>query len=50
MLRREDSHVLKRILDFEVEGKRKKWRPNRTWKLVEEESMKVGLSRKDALY
>ena len=50
VLRREDGHVLARALDFEVEGQRKKGRPKRTWKRqVEEESMKVGLRRKDAL-
>ena len=50
VLRREDGHVLRRALDFEVEGQRKNWRPNRTWKgQVEEESMRVGLRRKDAL-
>ena len=32
VLRREDSHVLRRSLDFEVEGQRKKGRPKRTWK------------------
>ena len=37
---REDGHVLKMALDFEVEGLRKKGR------LVEEESMKVYLSSK----
>ena len=50
MLRREDGHVLRRAFVFEVEGQRKKGRPKRTWKKqVEEESMKVGLRRKDAL-
>ena len=35
--------VLRRALDFKVEGQRKKGRPKRTWrKLVEEESVKVG--------
>ena len=29
-LRREDGHVLRRALDFEVEGQRKKERPKRT--------------------
>ena len=44
MLRREDGHVLGRALDFEVEGQRKKGRPNRTWKKqVEVESVKLGL-------
>ena len=50
MLRREDGHILRRALDLEVEGQRKKGRPKKTWKKeVEEESRKVGLRRKDAL-
>ena len=50
VLGREDGHVLRRELDFEVEGQRKKGRPRRTWrKQVGEESVKVGLRRKDAL-
>ena len=50
VLRREDCHVLRRALDFEVEGQRKKGRPKRTWKKqVEEKSMKIGLRREDAL-
>ena len=50
VLRREDGHVLRRALDFEVEGQRKKGRPKRTWKKqVEEESMKVVLRREDAI-
>ena len=50
MLRREDDHVLRRALDYEVEGERKKVRLKRTWKKhVEEESVKVGLRRDDAL-
>ena len=49
VLRREDGHILRRALDFEVEGQRKKGRPKRTWKgQVEEESMKVDMRRKDA--
>ena len=32
VLRREDGHILRRALDFEVEGQRKKGRPKRTWK------------------
>ena len=40
VLRRKDGHVLRRALDYEVEGQRKKGRPKRTWKrLVEEESV-----------
>ena len=29
VLRRKDGHILRRALDFEVEGQGKKWRP---WK------------------
>ena len=50
VVRREDGHFLRRALDFEVEGQRKKWRPKRTWKKqVEEESVKVCLRMEDAL-
>ena len=50
VLRREDAHVLRRALDFEVEGERKKGWPERTRKrMVDKESMKDGLRRKDAL-
>ena len=50
MLRREDGHVLRMAFDFEIESQWKKFRPKRTWKmLVEEESIKVGLRRKDSL-
>ena len=38
------GHVLRRALDFEVDGRMKKWRPKRTWKRqVEEGSVMVGL-------
>ena len=44
------GHVLRRALDFNVEGEWKKGRTKRTWKnLVEEESVKVGLRREDGL-
>ena len=50
VLMREDGHVLRRALDFEVESQRKKGRPKRTWKKqMEVESVKVDLSREDAL-
>ena len=50
VLRREDSDVLIRALDFVVESQRKKGRLKRTWKRqVEEESMKFGLRSEDAL-
>ena len=46
VLRREDGHVLRRALDFEVNGQRKKGRPKWTWKKkVKEESRKDGLRR-----
>ena len=51
VLRREDGYVLRRALDFQDEGRRKKGRPKRTWmKQVEEESVKVVLRREDALF
>ena len=44
MLRRDDGHVLRMALHFEVLGQRQKGRPKRTWKnQVEEGSVKVGL-------
>ena len=50
VLRREDGHALRRALDFEVEGQRKQGKPMWMWKnQVEEESMKVGVRREDAL-
>ena len=51
VLRREDGNVLRRALDFEAEGQRKKGRLKRTWnKQVEEESVKVGSRREHAIY
>ena len=48
-MRKEDGHVLRRALDFEVKGRRKRGRPKKTWrKQVEEESRKVGLRKVDA--
>ena len=48
---REDGHILRRASDFEVEGQSMKWRITRTCKKqVEEESMKIGLSREDVLF
>ena len=50
VLRREDGHVLRRALDFEIEGRRKKGWPMRTWmKLVEVERVNVGLRMENAL-
>ena len=51
LLRRADGHILRRVLDFEVEGQRKKGRQKKTWKKqFEKESVKVGLRREDALF
>ena len=48
-LRREDGHILRRALHFEIEGHSKKGKLLKTWKkLVEEENVKIGLRRDDA--
>ena len=50
VMRREDGHVLRRALDFQAEGQRRKGKLKWTWvKQVEEESLKVDLRREDAL-
>ena len=50
MLRRDDGHVLRKALEFEVKGKRKRGRPKKTSKTqVEKESKSVGLVKEDAL-
>ena len=49
VLSTEDGHVMRRVLDFEVEGQGKKGRLNGTWKKqVEGESVKIGLRKEDA--
>ena len=51
MFGKEDGHVLRRALEFEVDGEIKKWRPTQTWrKHDQEERMKVGMSSKNAFY
>ena len=48
VLRRDDGHVLRKALEFEVKGKKKRGRLKKTWKMqVEKESKSVGLE--DAL-
>ena len=32
VLRRDDGHVLRKVLEFEVKGKRRRGRPRKTWK------------------
>ena len=50
MLRRDDGHVLRKALEFEVKGKGRRGRPRKTWKTqVESKSKSVGLEREDAL-
>ena len=50
VLRRDDGHVLRKALEFEVRGNRKRGRPKKTWKMqVERESESVGLEKKDAM-
>ena len=50
VLRRDDGHVLRKALEFEVKGKRKQGRPRKTWKMqVEKDSRSVGLTKEDAL-
>ena len=42
-MRRDDGHVLRKALEFEVKGKRKRGRPKKMWKMqVEKESKSVG--------
>ena len=49
VLRRDEGQVLRKALEFEVKGKRKRGRPNNTWKTqVEKESKSVGLEKEDA--
>ena len=51
VLRRDDGHVLRKALEFEVKGKRKRGRPNKTWKTqVEKESKSVGLEKKESFF
>ena len=50
VLRRDDGHVLRKALEFEVKGKRKRGRPKKTWKTqVEKESKSIGLEKKDTM-
>ena len=49
VLRKEDGDVVRSALEFNVEGRRKRGRPKRTWrKQIEEECLKAGLNLKDA--
>ena len=47
---RDDVYVLRKVLEFEVKGKRKRGRPKKTWKMqVEKESKSVGLEKEDVM-
>ena len=49
VLRKEDGDVVKNTLEFNVEGRRKRGRPKRAWRMqVEEERLKAALNLKDA--
>mgnify|MGYP001800596721 CR=1 FL=1 len=49
-MRRDDGHVLRRALEFEVKGKRRQGRPRHMWKTqVERESKSVDLEKEDTL-
>ena len=48
VLRRDDGHVLRKALEFEVKEKRKRGRPRKTWRSQVEESKSVGLMKEDA--
>ena len=48
VLRRDDGHVFRKALEFEVKGKRKQGQPKKTWKMqVEKESRSVGLEKEN---
>ena len=50
VLRRDNGHVLRKTLEFEVKGKRKRGQPKKTWKMqVEKESKSVGLEKEDVM-
>ena len=49
-MRRDDGHILRKALEFEVRGKRKPGRPKKTWKMqLEKESKSVGFEKKDTM-
>ena len=50
VLKRDDGHVPRKALAFEVKSKRKRGLPKNTWKTqMEKESKSVGLEKKDAM-
>ena len=50
VMRRDDGHIFRKALEFELKGKRKRERPKKTWKTqVEKESKNVSWEKEDAL-
>ena len=50
VLRRDDVHVFRKVLEFDMKRKRKRGRPKKTWKTqVEKESKSDDLEKEDAL-
>ena len=50
VLRRDDGHVLRKVLKFEMKRKRKRGRPKKKWKMqMEKETKSLGLEKKDAM-
>ena len=48
VLRREEEHINKRVLNMELPGRRKRRRPRRRWiDCVDEDMRKTGLSKED---
>ena len=46
-MRRDDGHVLRKALEFEVKDKKKRGQPKKRWKMqVEKERKSVGLERR----
>ena len=46
----DDGYVMRKMLEFEVKGKKKQGQPKKTWKTqVEKESKSVGVEKEDAL-
>ena len=48
MVRRDDDNILKKAMMLEVNGQRKRGRPEITWRQVEESVKKVGLKIEEA--
>ena len=49
VLRKDEFHPLRKALDFEMDGRRRRGRPKKMWKnQVEEELRKAGLRKEDA--